>query len=301
MSSAVASLAEETRDITDVYEPTYVYEPTSELVAEFFDLKDTQLVIREGKFIAEGSEPLKLLLKNKWGIQPTKILVKPSAFERLKDDISASAFKPAVFVMPGKKMAETVGYYGGSRGVFCCGIVPKNRTFSWLLDNVLTAKKRKWRILAIDGSNNTANLGSMVRCASAFGIHAILLSTDCCDPFYRQSVRVSMGHVFNVPIVRVENLSECLHFLSTEHAVKTFAAVIDQDSTFLKSIAAPLQDRWCVILGNEDKGVSDAVRGISGIVKLRIDIAPGVDSLSITNATAVLLNGLREREAEDMW
>ena len=110
-----------------------------------------------------------------------------------------------------------------------------------------------------------------------------------------------MGHVFNVPIVRVENLSECLHFLSTEHAVKTFAAVIDKDSTFLKSIAAPLKDRWCVILGNEDKGVSDAVRGISGIVKLRIDIAPGVDSLSITNATAVLLNGLREREAEDMW
>ena len=59
MSSAVASLVEETRDIVEVYEPS------SELVAEFFDLKDTQLVVREGKFIAEGSEPLKLLLKNK--------------------------------------------------------------------------------------------------------------------------------------------------------------------------------------------------------------------------------------------
>ena len=74
MSSAEAGLVEETRAGTrDIIE---VCEPSSELVAEFFDLKDTQLVIREGKFIAEGSEPLKLLLKNKWGIQPTKILVK---------------------------------------------------------------------------------------------------------------------------------------------------------------------------------------------------------------------------------
>ena len=46
--------------------------------------------------------------------------------------------------------------------------------------------------------NNTANVGSMIRSASAFGIDLIILSDDCCDPYYRQSIRVSVGHIFNI-------------------------------------------------------------------------------------------------------
>jgi hypothetical protein len=59
--------------------------------------------------------------------------------------------------------------------------------------------------------------------------------------------------------------------------------------------------RWCCVLGNEDVGISDAVRGLPDLVRLRVDMVPGVDSLSINNATAVLLNGLREREVDSEW
>ena len=60
-------------------------------------------------------------------------------------------------------------------------------------------------------------------------------------------------------------------------------------------------ERWCCVLGNEHAGVSEAVRLVQGTRALRISMPPGVDSLSINNAAAVLLNGLREREADDEW
>eukprot|EP01046_Picozoa_sp_COSAG06_P092933 COSAG06_NODE_39139_length_415_cov_195.212025_1_plen_56_part_10 len=49
-----------------------------------------------------------------------------------------------------------------------------------------------WRVLAIDTTYDAANLGGMIRSASAFGIDALLLSDDSCDAWYRRSVRVSM-------------------------------------------------------------------------------------------------------------
>jgi hypothetical protein len=52
----------------------------------------------------------------------------------------------------------------------------------------------------------------------------------------------------------------------------------------------------CVVLGNENTGVSLGVRDACTTL-LRIDMNPRVDSLSITVAGGILLNGLREREA----
>ena len=53
-----------------------------------------------------------------------------------------------------------------------------------------------------------------------------------------------------------------------------------------------------MVLGNENTGVSPAVRDACTTL-LRIDMHPRVDSLSITVAGGILLNGLREREAPD--
>lgn len=70
-----------------------------------------------------------------------------------------------------------------------------------------------WRVLAIDTTYDAANLGGMIRSASAFGVDALLLSDDSCDAWYRRSVRVSMGHIFRVPVVRCTDLAATLREL----------------------------------------------------------------------------------------
>ena len=260
---------------------------------------------RDGLFIVEGPESIALLLKAVH-IEVLSIFCKPTVFERLKilvrdrknyDAPTNRSFQ--VFIASSTSiMTQCVGY-SLQRGALACGRVPLERDESWLMANVLLGTKRFWRVLAIDGCNNTANMGSLLRTASAFGIEAVLLSSDCCDAWYRQSVRVSMGHIFRTPVVRVADLAKTLRRLASDHNLVSFAAVIDQNAIKLEEL--PMEEtpsRWCGVVGSEDKGISVAVREVSKYL-CRIDMAPGVDSLAITVASGVFLNGLREREAKD--
>jgi tRNA G18 (ribose-2'-O)-methylase SpoU len=149
-----------------------------------------------------------------------------------------------------------------SRGCLACGVVPAGRDEDWLLQylrNLLqsestssslkslsasaskvddpTSSTRHLRILALDGISDTANLGSMIRTASAFGVHAVLLSEGCCDAWYRRAVRVSMGHVFRVPTIRVPDLSHTLRKLAEgPYHVTSYAAVIDVSASLLNDL-----------------------------------------------------------------
>ena len=55
------------------------------------------------------------------------------------------------------------------------------------------------RLAVLEGLNDAENLGSIARSALALGIDGLLLDPRCADPFYRRSVRVSMGHILALP------------------------------------------------------------------------------------------------------
>lgn len=276
-----------------ITEPVLIDDPEDSRVAVFANLKDSKASVRDGKFIAEGPETIRLLLHNTLEIIPQIVLLKPTVYERLKEDIKKCKYSPQVFLMSPKVMAKLV-CFESCRGSLASGFRPLHLTFNFCLEKILLPKKSDgWRILAIDGSNNTANVGSMIRSASAFGVDLIILSHDCCDPYYRQSVRVSVGHIFNVPVVKVEDLKNVLSMLIDEHAVQVFAAVIDKEASLLrKALRKPVSNRWVVVLGNEDKGISQPIASDNRIIKTRIDMADGVDSLSINNACAIFLFAL---------
>ena len=64
------------------------------------------------------------------------------------------------------------------------------------------------RIVMLEGINDHENLGAIARTARGLGADALLLDPTCADPFYRRSVRVSMGELLHLPIVRCANGSE---------------------------------------------------------------------------------------------
>src|SRR3954451_5780546 len=55
------------------------------------------------------------------------------------------------------------------------------------------------RLAVLEALNDAENLGSIARSAVALGIDGLLLDPRCADPFYRRSVRVSMGHILALP------------------------------------------------------------------------------------------------------
>eukprot|EP00913_Durusdinium_trenchii_P003642 g3370.t1 len=123
---------------------------------------------------------------------------------------------------------------------------------------------------------------------------SILLSTDCCDALSPRAVRVSLGHVFHIPLLQ-GNLVAMLDELK-QAKVMTMAAIV-QDAKFLDEVPI-LPQRWALVLGSEHYGVSAAVRAVCDL-PLKVRMADGVDSLNVVTSAGVLIHGCVEREHSD--
>ncbi|CAJ1969610.1 unnamed protein product [Cylindrotheca closterium] len=278
-------------------------------------------------FIAESTETIRILIQqstqtnaNHYGLSPIQlksIFLKPcSLFDepvRLINDVeeamrirrerdSQNSNHPGFKVLIGSEFVlSMVAGFPIARGALACGIVPMGRDEAWLdsfLQNKrMSQKSEPLRMLALDGICDNANLGSMIRTASAFGVDVVVLSQDTCDCWYRRTIRVSMGHIFRIPIVRVNNLAATISkWSSPRFNVTSYAAVLETNCLLSDIKRGNLPKSWCCIMGNEGNGISLAVRE-AATHKLRIQIESEVDSLSVPVATGILLNGLREREA----
>jgi hypothetical protein len=231
------------------------------MLAPYANLRDSSLVARQGLFVAEGTETVRLLLDLCEGeddarIEIQSIVCKPSVLldppvSLAKSVESAWRADQLVLDHPGRDRGETFSVliadesvqnelagYAGSRGAMACGRVPARRDESWLFQSYLprrsTRNSGRVRLLALDGVSDAANLGSAVRTASAFGLDAVVLSRNSCDAWYRRSIRVSMGHVFRVPTVRVDDLAATLRTMLETFQVTSYAAVVGECDLILE-------------------------------------------------------------------
>lgn len=252
----------------------------------------------------------------------------------VSNTVASSNKKPPFHVLIGTDdVISKVAGFPISRGALACGIIPIGRNEAWLFEEYLVntmkekkennnntncqaatihvpqqmKRKSRLRILALDGCSDTSNLGSIIRCASAFGIDAIIVSHDSCDVWYRRSIRVSMGHIVNVPVIRVNDIAVTIKKLQqSPYNIESYAGVCsnDDDTIVLENIhrhgngdtnAMLTSPGWCCVMGNESTGVSKKVIDVCDY-KIRIGMVDGIDSLSLPVATAILLHGLKERE-----
>lgn len=140
------------------------------------------------------------------------------------------------------------------------------------------------RVLVLEAVNDHENLGALFRNAAAFGVDAVLLDDRCADPLYRRSVRVSLGHVLRVPWTRIGPLSRALPLLA-EAGLRTLA-LTPAGSCSVRDVDPHQRQAW--IVGAEGPGL-DAETLDAADERVRIPIAPGVDSLNVATAAAVAL------------
>jgi len=248
------------------------------MVADFLDLKSNQL---DDKIISEGGDTLIQLLKSNLTIDV--ILLKDTQFVKHKDIIRSVNKKCRIAVVDRPTLKAITTYKSVGPGTVLASAFKPN------LPDFPVLQYR--RILALDGLVDAENIGSLIRSAACFGIDCILLSQDCCDVWYRRSIRVSMGHVFHIPTYRV-NLEETLKNLATEWKEDgaVYGAIVQDDTELLKEIG-PIPNSWCLVVGSEHFGISESVRQ-QCTRKVKIEMSPVVDSLNVGVAAAILLHHL---------
>jgi tRNA G18 (ribose-2'-O)-methylase SpoU len=154
---------------------------------------------------------------------------------------------------------------------------------------------RASRIAALEGVGDIENLGSIFRNAAAFGIEGVLLDPRTADPFGRRTIRVSMGHVLTTPWARAGAWPGALD--EARAAGFTVAALTPGDDA-VPIDRLPLAGRIALLLGAEGPGLSAAALAAAD-VRVRIPMAPGVDSLNVAAASAVAFHRVARVDGPD--
>lgn len=150
-------------------------------------------------------------------------------------------------------------------------------------------------VVVMEGVGDHENIGAIFRSAASLGVDAVLLGSGCADPFYRRSVRVSMGHVLRLPWARLPGTSttwqrslgmlrdagfRILSLTPNEHARYLPDALLD--------VHGQPWDRLALLVGAEGPGLTEhAMRATDE--RARIPMAPGTDSLNVATSAAVAL------------
>ena len=130
------------------------------------------------------------------------------------------------------------------------------------------------------------NLGALARHAAAFGADALVLSPRCADPFYRKAIRVSLGAVFSLPVVRARAWPGDLEALRGDGvAVDRRRRRAGRDARW-PHFRPPA--RFALLLGAEGPGLSAAARACCDHL-VTIPMSAGADSLNVATAGAIFL------------
>lgn len=143
-------------------------------------------------------------------------------------------------------------------------------------------------VAVLEGVNDHENLGSIIRAATGLGVGGLVLDPSTADPWYRRSVRVSMGTLVDLPMVRASRWPEDLDHLAVA-GMSLVAATPEETAIDVRRLEHI--DRPAVLLGAEGPGLTEAVLARAH-VRVRIPMVRGVDSLNVGQAAAVLFDRL---------
>jgi TrmH family RNA methyltransferase len=141
------------------------------------------------------------------------------------------------------------------------------------------ARDARWPLLVLDAVQDPGNVGTICRSAAAAGAPALAVLDGSADPFGAKAIRASAGTVFRLKIARArwDDLAELTGYAASA------AGGVPLDS-------AALEQGTLLALGGETHGVRRR-----DLTPVTIPMAPGVESLNVAAAAAILLFELRRR------
>jgi len=247
-------------------------------IAAYRDIREKDLVGRNGHFIAEGEVVLRALA-NAPHHRAVSILIVEKRLERLGPLLAAFPAGTAIYVAS-QPVLDAIAGFPMHRGVLALGARGPARAARALLADL----PQRACVAVLFAIANHDNMGGIFRNAAAFGLNAILLDSRCCDPFYRKAIRVSVGASLAVPSARFGADEEILDTLAG-YGFRSYA-LAPRGGAMLDALAPSA--RAALLFGPEGPGLPDDV--LAGAVRATIAMAPGFDSLNVATASGIAMH-----------
>ena len=138
--------------------------------------------------------------------------------------------------------------------------------------------------VVLDNLQDPGNLGTIVRTAEAAGVDAVLMSKDCVDIYNPKTIRSTMGSIYRVPTIYIEDTLKLLEEFR-KNDIKSYAAHLDGKHSYDQE---NYQSGTAILIGNEGNGLRDEVAN-SADIWVRIPMCGQVESLNAAIAASVLM------------
>lgn len=257
-----------------------VDDPDDPRIAAYRDVRERDLVGREGLFVAEGEVVLRVLSRS----------TRHRAQSLLLAERRVAALQPILDALPegtpvytaAQPVLDAITGFHIHRGVLAVA----RRSDATGADALLGSLAADALVVALFGIGNHDNMGGLFRNAAAFGAAAVLLDQGCCDPLYRKAIRVSVGASLSVPYARLEPGVDGLDLLA-RHGF-TPLALSPAGETPLAALRRP--SRPALMLGAEGPGLPEGMLRRARTVS--IPMAGAFDSLNVATTCGIALHHL---------
>ena len=233
--------------------------------------------VREGEaLLLEGARTLEDALDA--GVVPTVVF---SATDLAPVDSAAAgrARRAGAEVVPvSARVLARLSDLGSTRALVALAPVP-----SAALEELAGARL----LLLLDGLQDPANVGAILRAAEAFGAGGVILTPGTASPFAPKAFRASAGSALRVPVARNVLSTDGVRWARGTGALLAGADAHDGERPGALRGVAPL----VLAIGSEGHGLSaPVVEALDRRVK--IPVSPRVESLNAAVAAGILLYAL---------
>ena len=139
-------------------------------------------------------------------------------------------------------------------------------------------------LVVLEDLQDPGNLGTIIRTGEGAGITGVIMSGHTVDIFNPKAIRATMGSVFRVPFIYVDDLSETVRILHSS-GVHTYSAHLEGKAQY---VDFSYREATAFLIGNEGNGLTEEIAG-QAERSLKIPMEGRVESLNAAVAASLLM------------
>ena len=172
------------------------------------------------------------------------------------------------------------------------GVLALVKMLKYSLDDLLGQKNPLF--LVLENLQDPGNFGTILRTGEGAGINALIMSRDTVDIYNPKVTRSTMGSIFRVPFVYVDDIFEVVDTMK-QKGITTYAAHLNGTDY----IREDYQGGTAFLIGNEGNGLTDELT-LKAQKKIKIPMCGKVESLNAAMASGLLVyEARRQRQGVD--
>lgn len=145
-------------------------------------------------------------------------------------------------------------------------------------------KEQSPLLMVLDNLQDPGNLGTILRAGEAAGVTGVIMSSDTVDIYNPKVIRSTMGSIYRMPFVYVEDLPSTIGTLNAS-GIHTYAAHLKGTHSYEVD---DYKAGTAFLIGNEGNGLRDEVADMAEIY-IKIPMCGEVESLNAAIASTVLM------------